>query len=688
MTHKIVWLFAFIAMYWAYCMQWGVGSARIAKGPTDFFLASRALPAWVFVLFATAASFSGWMFLGHPALAMRDGLPFAQLALAAVTIPLTGVLFLKRQWLLGRHFGYSTPGEMFSDYFGGDALRILVLIVALLCSVPFVGMQLSAVGYLVQWLTEGAVPWSLAMWVLTAVVLLYVCIGGLRAAAYVGSLQGILLAAGIVAIGLIASAQLGGLDGFDAFVQALSKLGATGIGPWGSSAQGFNAYLNIPGVVQFTAGLGKELPQAGIWTASMLLTTCFALMGIQASPAFSMLAFSCRDPKGFAPQQVWVSAGAVGFVLVVFSTLQGLGANFLGGSKAISDAGLALGHSLPDLSGGGEASLIARYLLSIADAAPWFMALLAVCAIAAVHSMVSLFSSTAGTMIAKDICLRYLDPRADERRQKLYARVGIVAVIVAALVLATYAPAAQAQLGALALGFAFQLWPALAGICWFPWITRQGAAVGLVAGMLGVLFTEQLGATLCRFFGFELPWGRWPWTIHSAGWGIFLNVIACLVVSWLSHDLDERSHRAGFHKLFVATVAISPSKRFLRPVAWALTLIWFFFAVGPGAILGNELFGASNAGLAGWIMGVPSLWGWQMLWWALGVLLIWLLAYRLEMSTLPRRDKLDQIDPATAPFTTDAIDTGQSRQTLLPWSIALPTKAAQFHSMPTSKERL
>ncbi|GAC1355705.1 MAG: hypothetical protein NVSMB34_09140 [Variovorax sp.] len=678
MTQKMIWLFAFIALYWVYCLQWGISSARVARNPCDFFLASRQLPAWVYVLSTTAASFAGWAFLGHPTMTMRDGLSFGQLALAAIAIPLTGVLFLKRQWLLGKRFGYSTPGEMFADYFRGDAMRILVLIVALLCAVPFVGMQLSASGYLVQWLTDGAVPWSLAMWGLTAVVFLYVCIGGLRAVAYAGSLQGVLFAAGAVAVGVIALLQLGGLDGFNAFVGALGKLGATGIGPWGSSAEGYNAYLQIPGVVQFTAGLGKESPVGGLWTASMVLTTCFALMGIQASPAFSMLAFSCRDPKGFAPQQVWVSAGAIGLVLVFFSLLQGMGANFLGASSAIGDAGLALGHSLPDLGGGKEASLVARYLLSIAAAAPWFTALLAVCALAAIHAMVALFSSTAGTLIAKDIFLRYLTPRADERRQKLYARVGIAAVVVAALLLATYAQAAQAQLGALALGFAFQLWPALAGICWFPWITRQGATVGLVAGMLGVVFTEQIGATLCSFFGFDLPWGRWPWTIHSAGWGIFLNVVSCTVVSWLSHDAGDRAHRLGFHKLYAVTVAIAPNKRFLRPVAWALTLIWFFFAVGPGAVLGNDLFGAPNAGLAGWAMGIPSLWAWQMLWWALGVLVLWFLAYRLEMSTPPRRDKLEQIDPTALHSRGATHDDATARPNELPWSTAT---SASIHSI-------
>ena len=101
MTPQLVWLFVFIALYWAYCVKWGVSSARTAPGAEDFFLASRLLPPWVFVLIATAASFGGWAILMHPSLVMRDGLALAQLGLAAVAIPFAGVLFFKRQWLLG-----------------------------------------------------------------------------------------------------------------------------------------------------------------------------------------------------------------------------------------------------------------------------------------------------------------------------------------------------------------------------------------------------------------------------------------------------------------------------------------------------------------------------------------------------------------------------------------------------------
>ena len=46
----------------------------------------------------------------------RDGFSAATIALVAVVIPLTGVLLLTRQWMLGRRFGYVTPAEMLADY--------------------------------------------------------------------------------------------------------------------------------------------------------------------------------------------------------------------------------------------------------------------------------------------------------------------------------------------------------------------------------------------------------------------------------------------------------------------------------------------------------------------------------------------------------------------------------------------
>ena len=136
MDAKIVWLFVFVLLYWAYCIFWGVKGALTSRTASDYFIAGRGISIWVFVLAATATSFSGWTFMGHPGLIYRDGLPYAYASFYAITIPFTGVMFLKRQWMIGKRFGFVTPGEMLSDYFRSDSIRNLVVIVAVVFSVP------------------------------------------------------------------------------------------------------------------------------------------------------------------------------------------------------------------------------------------------------------------------------------------------------------------------------------------------------------------------------------------------------------------------------------------------------------------------------------------------------------------------------------------------------------------------
>ncbi len=153
MTAKVVWLFVFVVLYWSYCIFWGIRGARLATTASDYFIAGRKLSLWVFVLAATATSFSGWTFMGHPGLIYRDGFQYAFASFYAITIPFTGVVFLKRQWMLGKRYGYVTPGEMLADYFQGHVIRVLTVVVALLFSIPYLGVQLGASGYLFNVLT-------------------------------------------------------------------------------------------------------------------------------------------------------------------------------------------------------------------------------------------------------------------------------------------------------------------------------------------------------------------------------------------------------------------------------------------------------------------------------------------------------------------------------------------------------
>ena len=96
MEAKLYWLFGFVGLYWAYCLFWGIKGAIRSKTSEDYFVAGRSIGVWVFVLAATATSFSGWTFVGHPGLILQEGLPYAFASFYALTIPFTGVLFLRQ----------------------------------------------------------------------------------------------------------------------------------------------------------------------------------------------------------------------------------------------------------------------------------------------------------------------------------------------------------------------------------------------------------------------------------------------------------------------------------------------------------------------------------------------------------------------------------------------------------------
>ena len=641
MSAKVIWLFVFVVLYWAYCIFWGIRSARMAKTASDYFIAGRSISLWVFVLAATATSFSGWTFMGHPGLVYRDGFQYAYASFYTVTIPFTGVVFLKRQWMLGKRFGYVTPGEMLSDYFQGDTIRILTVLVALLFSIPYLGLQLRASGFLFNVLTDDLVPLNFGMWLLSLVVLIYVASGGLRAVAYVDTLQCVLLALGIIVTGIIAINTIGGWDQLQA---GLAKLSASDVGKWGTTkglgGGDYNAYFAIPGVIQFTAGLGKETPTGGLWTGIMCLTYMFALMGIQSAPAFTMWSFSNNNPRPFAPQQVWASSFGIGLILFFFTAFQGMGAHLLGATPAahalVTDIGIP--NALPDLTANKQAALVPSYFNLIGDTAPWLVGLLAVCALAAMQSTGAAYMSTAGGMLTRDLYKRYLNPTATHTTQKLFGRLGVAFIVIAALVVATVSADALVLLGGLAVAFGFQMWPSLAAVVYIPWITRQGATLGLAAGLIAVIFTDSFGLTIMKSMGID-AWGRWPWTIHSAGWGMLFNAAVCIIVSAMTQNEQDLAHRMKYHNFLKEHAGLSPEKAKLKPLAWIIVILWMFFGIGPGAVIGNDIFGDPNAGTPdAWTFGIPSIWAWQILFWILGVFMMWFLAYKMEMSTVPDKD--------------------------------------------------
>jgi len=495
-----------------------------------------------------------------------------------------------------------------------------------------------ATGFLVNLLTEGNISRELSMWIISSVVLLYVVTGGFKATVSVGVVQSWLFVFTTIVLGIIIYFFVGG---FDVFNQALSKIASTSISTWGNTrgygGGDYNSYFAVPGVIQWVAGLGKNDPVGGPWTAMMIFTFTISFMGIVLTPSFSMWSFSTKHPKAFSYYQIWGCAAAIGVLLFIFITFQGVGANLLGANADFNNDNLSISTLLPEVSK-SDHSLVIYHIISLMDKhAIWLTGALVMGLIAALQSTAAAFLMTSGSIITRDLYKAYIDQDIKWEKERLVARLSMMLIFLAALYLATFAKPAMILFSGIAISIAFQFIIILLGILWFPWITRGAAIMGIISGIIIVILTETIGQQIT---GNRLPWGRWPLTIHSGIWGLLFNVFVCFSISAFSSLTQNdayRSHRQKFHIFLGEHMGVHPGRRKIRSFAYVIVLIWLFFAIGPGLILGNDIFGSPGTGYESWMLKIPSIWGYQLIWWLVGIGLVWFLANKMDLSTLPKK---------------------------------------------------
>ena len=104
----------------------------------------------------------------------------------------------------------------------------------------------------------------------------------------------------------------------------------------------------------------------------------------------------------------------------------------------------------------------------------------------------------------------------------------------------------------------FKCYPALIGICSYKGFTR-GVVAGLVVGLIAVTLTDKTSA----WFGvFGVPWGAYPLTIHSAGWGTLFNLVTTILVSVFTTDSEDTIRiKEKKHQFLQAVSGMSPERK-------------------------------------------------------------------------------------------------------------------------------
>jgi len=572
------WVYVFLGIYIIYCFYWGLKGYFTEKTSSGYAIAGRSIPFFAFLMAATAASFSGWTFIGHPGLIWRDGLAYAFASFYVLTIPITGTFFSKRTWLMGKRYGFITPGDMYAYYYNTEAVRWLAVLTAFLYSMFYSAVQLMASAALFHYVA--GVPVTFGAIFMAFIVWFYVCTGGLKASTWVGVIQFILLVGGIIVLGAYMIAPPDAWTGWSQFSAEIAKLDPR--------------QLEVPRVIHF--GLGGA-PGETAWTAVMVLTYMFALMGIQSSPAFTMWTFGIKNPKPLAWQQAYMSTFVVGFALFFFTAFQGMGA------KVLEVKGLMQFAKDSDV----VPMLMTKYLPGFA------LGLVFMGAIAAIHSTAAPYIGTGGSILLRDVYYRYIrQQKAGHAEQIWVNRLLATLVTIAALWVGLTSTAALVILGALATAFGFVMYVMLMGVIWGFRFPAIGATLGVLAGMISVFLTFYV-------------W-KYPLSMHCAAWGTGVGLVVAYICRGLGiKDNEETVKRQAEVRAFLDDIdAPSESGRQWRNVMKIVVPVWYFFAIGPACILGNNAFSFA---------GFPPLWSWQIAWWIIGIVMMWALCFKAEMAT-------------------------------------------------------
>ncbi len=576
----------------AYALYMAAQVSRRVSNGSDHLDAGASLTNWTYIFAAAGVLIAGLGPFDHLRLVASYGYQANMLFLSIVCMGLVGALFQKRLWLASRILDAKSPGEVFSRYYDSPSIRIYMLGVAFLFAVPLASYFLSEAAGLLASSSSGAISRLSAVFYIGFFTFIFSALGGWRAVVYVTAALSVLMGLLVIFLGGLVTTALGDVALFHDGLKV---------------AQGVLVDA-IPGVIQFSGGLGRTPAEGGVWTALAILSFAISAVGIAISPNFSFLGLTIKPGRSFAFSQVWVVAGIGAGLLIGLSPFI---AAELEGAKP--DAFQALFTKLVDLDGMAGVALVLMLLSGLLLGFAYF-------------------AISGSNIFAMEVVNRYLLPNLSSSGQRLSSRIVLAVTFALIIFVSGFVPMLGSSFAPLAAGISVQLFMAYLGLCWMPWLSRSAVLVGMCFGALVVFFTEAPGLILFDKLFVPLPWGRWPLTIHSAAWGLLVNIFFCLLVAIFNRKGAERAHRDQLHDVFARDHKIDFGGRAARGAKWSLTLVWAFLAIGPGAVLGNTFFSKPIFSGMDVKLGIPSLWVWQIFFWVVGVFLVWWLAYRTQLS--------------------------------------------------------
>ncbi len=307
------------------------------KSADDYFVAGSSLGYFVLIFSLLASFLSAFSMFGMASFGYRLG--FGSLyVLTANLVPLGFLWYFmhKKTFLLGRARKWMSMGAPFGERYGIE-MRIIIPIVVLVASIPYLVAQIQGIGVMLEAMSDGIISFHAGLFFVPFFIALYLMMGGMKGAAWVNTVQGVFFSIMVFLLFFFVMMKNGG------FINTMDLVLA-----------------KHPKLFQIGWAGGK------VWSYPMLFGMAAAMcLGCVCFPQPFMHAYSSRSVRGF--KAMVLAFGGICLFVITMPTIIGIAGNIivpgLKGVEADKIYGLVASATLPDwlaalaVSGGFTAAM-------------------------------------------------------------------------------------------------------------------------------------------------------------------------------------------------------------------------------------------------------------------------------------------------------------------------------------------
>ncbi|KOR82992.1 sodium:solute symporter family protein [Peribacillus frigoritolerans] len=446
----------------------------------------------VFLLMA-GESYTTFTFLGASSWAYGKGGP------AFYIIAYLSLIYCIFYWLYPNVWKYAkthrlvSQSDFFASKYKSPYLGVITALIGVISMIPYIVLQLKGLGIIVSEASYGFISPTVATWIGVISVTVYVMISGIHGSAKTAIIKDILIFGVVVFIGIyIPYHYYGGIESMFREIQASNP-----------------DFLKLPDF-----GLGISW-----FISTVVMTSIGGLMW----PHLFVATYSAAGPKAIRKNAVITPLYTLMLLFIFF-------------------VGFAAIKQVPGLQGAETDLALLRISIQTFD--PWFVGVIGAAGLLTALVPGSMLLMTASVTLSKNV-YKVIIPSASEKQISMLSKMLVPVISLICVYFTFNGGNSIVTLLLMAYSFITQLFPAiLFSLAKNNVVTKQGAAAGMIAGVITVAYITITNATI----GTMLP--ALPQVLKDLNSGIIalgVNIIIMLIVSAFTKQLPVSSEVKNSH---------------------------------------------------------------------------------------------------------------------------------------------